>query len=94
MAGKKTIQKRRVTFRLASTDAGEIFVVGDFNGWDSRKHPMKPDGTGSWKKTLLLEPGRYEYRFRVDGCWRNDPENDCRAPNCFGSLNNVMQVSD
>ncbi|MBI9085813.1 MAG: isoamylase early set domain-containing protein [Desulfobacterales bacterium] len=95
MAGKKPMQKRRrVTFRLVSTEASEIFVVGDFNDWEARKHPMKPDGTGSWKKVLMLKPGRYEYRFRVDGRWCDDPENDHRVPNCFGSQNNVVQVPD
>ena len=34
----------------------------------------------------------YEYRFLVDGQWRNDPANDQLCANCFGGTNNIMKI--
>ena len=45
-----------------------------------------------WRKTVMIYPGRYEYRFWVDGEWYNDPLNTLRCPNCFGSENNIIEV--
>ena len=45
-----------------------------------------------WEKFLFLYPGTYEYKFRVDGEWKNDPENPLICPNCFGTRNNFILV--
>ncbi|HAX97470.1 MAG TPA: glycoside hydrolase, partial [Candidatus Atribacteria bacterium] len=47
---------------------------------------------GVWSKIILIAPGRYEYKFFVDGEWWNDPHNDQKVYNAFGSLNNVLSV--
>jgi hypothetical protein len=36
---------------------------------------------------LPLHPGRYEYRFFVDGEWQNDPYCSSLVENPFGTLN-------
>jgi hypothetical protein len=53
---------------------------------------MRRDVDGVWRKIVMIFPGRYEYRFWVDGEWHNDPNNLQRCPNCFGSENNVIEV--
>jgi hypothetical protein len=53
---------------------------------------MKKDKKGIWKTTASLKPGRYEYRFLVDGDWKNDPCCPGRVPNEFGSQNCVRIV--
>ena len=90
---KKKSDKRRVTFSLEAPTANEVSLGGDFNNWDAIAHPMEKDANGVWKKTLVLPPARYEYKFLVDGRWRNDPKNDQTCPNCFGTQNNVINVS-
>jgi 1,4-alpha-glucan branching enzyme len=90
---KKKSNKRRVTFSLSVPTAHEVLLGGDFNNWDAIAHPMKKDANGVWKKTLVLAPARYEYKFLVDGVWRNDPNNDQTCPNCFGTQNNVINIS-
>jgi 1,4-alpha-glucan branching enzyme len=90
---KKKSNKRRTTFALEASTAKEVMLGGDFNNWDAIAHPMKKDQNGVWKKTLMLSPARYEYKFLVDGRWRNDPKNDQSCTNCFGTLNNVLIVS-
>ena len=95
MAGskqKKKTQKKRITFKLEATEAQEAILVGDFNSWDLKKHTMKKDIKGRWRKIVTLAPGRYEYKFLVDGQWQNDPGNDQIVPNSFGTLNNILKV--
>jgi 1,4-alpha-glucan branching enzyme len=89
---KKKSSRRRVTFSLEAPTANEVSLGGDFNNWDPSAHSMKKDANGVWKKTLVLAPARYEYKFLVDGRWRNDPKNDTMYPNSFGTHNNVINV--
>jgi hypothetical protein len=53
---------------------------------------MKKDKKGRWTKIVTLAPGRYEYKFLVDGEWQNDPNNDQVVHNSFGTLNNQLTV--
>lgn len=85
--------RRRVTFAFYAPRARELCLLGDFNQWDPGAHSMKKDADGVWHKTLYLIPGRYEYRFLVDGQWCCDPRNLNRCQNCFGSENNVLEVA-
>jgi hypothetical protein len=54
---------------------------------------MKRDKKGTWKASFLLPPGRYEYRFRVDGVWQDDPNAHEWVGNPFGSQNSLRIVS-
>ena len=85
-------QKKRITFKLEASGAKEAILAGDFNSWDAEKHLMKRDNKGRWSKIVTLSPGRYEYKFLVDGEWQNDPGNDQVVPNSFGTLNNFLNV--
>ena len=89
---RQNVKRRRVQFEYQAPEAGSVSVAGDFNGWDQKKHAMKIDGNGVWRKTLMLPAGTYEYRFLVDGNWQNDPKNDRLRRNCFGSRNNLLQI--
>jgi 1,4-alpha-glucan branching enzyme len=84
--------KKRVTFTLTAPDARVVAVTGSFCGWLPDVHMLKPDGDGKWTKMLLLEPGRYEYRFIVDGVWCNDQNCPERVANSYGSENSVLSV--
>jgi len=64
---KQGIKQRKVTFSLENTDANEVFLVGDFNEWNPKTHPMKSDGNGTWVRDVIISPGKYEYKFMVDG---------------------------
>ena len=67
--------------------------MGDFNSWNPKKHPMKSDGNGIWTKAVMLFPGNYEYKFLVDGEWKEDPENDRKCANCFGTYNSIFNLT-
>lgn len=85
-------KRRRVAFSIGAPGAAAVSLLGDFNNWKVNAHPMKNDSNGNWNKTLMLHPGRYEYKFLIDGVWQEDPLNPENCPNCFGTRNNVMRV--
>lgn len=83
---------RRCTFTLEAPDAKSVALVGSFNDWDPDARPLKRADGGPWQTTILLPPGRYEYRFVVDGQWWDDPACAERVPNGHGSENCVRHV--
>jgi len=83
---------KKVQFSFAAPEAQQVFLAGDFNGWDTGATLMKKDKKGEWKKALSLAAGRYEYRFIIDGKWQNDPSCSCCVQNEFGSMNCVVEV--
>lgn len=72
--------------------AQKVAVAGSFNDWDPSRHPLRKEPTGNWKTSLQLPPGRYEYRYYVDGTWHNDQRPVECVPNAFGSWNCVLEV--
>jgi 1,4-alpha-glucan branching enzyme len=85
-------KRRRTLFHLEAPEASEVYLVGDFNNWDKQKHPMKREENGIWKKITVLLPGRYEYKFLVDGRWQNDTGSSQLCRNRYGTQNNVIEV--
>ena len=63
---KNRKKRRKIMFSFDSSDAKEVILMGDFNKWNPKKHPMKRDGNGVWTKAVMLFPGNYEYKFLVD----------------------------
>lgn len=80
-------------FALTVPEAKEVFLVGDFNNWNGSDSRMQKFKDGVCKKKIKLKPGRYEYRFIVDGNWMTDPENPNRQANEFGTENSVITIS-
>ncbi len=88
-----TTPKREVAFVLNGREAVEVYLCGDFNQWVPHRLPMIRHGENRlWEKRLLLPPGRYEYKFIVDGKWVHDPDARVNVPNICGSLNSVVEV--
>jgi len=88
----KSPKKKRVTFSLAAPDAEQVCLAGTFNEWDPEARVLKRNKAGAWTTWMSLAPGRYEYRFIVDGEWCADPECADSEPNEFGSTNSVVEV--
>ena len=97
--GKKLDPKAsdKTVFVCHGEGAQSVFLAGSFNDWDPTRMPMERLGDGSWEAELDLAPGRYEYKFIVDGAWCCEPGRadaecaDC-VPNPFGTLNRVIEV--
>ncbi len=84
--------EKPVEFTLNKPEAKSVHLAGTFNSWDLKRTPLRK-AAGGWNTTLWLPPGRYEYRFVVDGTWMNDPREEGSAPNEFGGTNSVVVVS-
>ena len=85
--------EKDVLFEFYASEAKEVMLAGDFNGWDASACVLKKNASGKWQRTLKLKPGRYEYRYRVDGNWQNDQRPVKCVPNAFGTWNCVVEVS-
>lgn len=81
-----------MTFSYAEPGAQSVLLAGNFTGWQQAPLSLKRDKNGVWKKAVSLPPGRYEYRFVVDGEWRDDPACTSRQANQFGGENCVRIV--
>ena len=90
---EKPPAKKRVTFSLSAPDAAAVTVTGSFCNWETNSAALTKGPDGVWKKIILLAPGRYEYRFLVDGEWRDDPTAAERTANEFGTENCVLHVA-
>ncbi len=85
--------KREVAFIFNGRDAEEVYLCGDFNQWIPRSLPMIRHGDNRrWEKRLVLAPGRYEYKFIVDGEWIHDVRACNNVLNAHGSLNSLVEV--
>lgn len=91
MARKLTKQKKQ-QFSITAPSAMSVLLAGDFTHWQQKPIPMKKEPNGVWRASIDLEPGKYHYRFIVDGEWRDDPECTLRVTNPFGTENAVRQV--
>ena len=94
LVGSKSSRKsnKEVNFEYAAPSARRVFLVGTFNDWSQEACPLRKGKSGKWSTTLSLAPGRYEYRYFVDGVWECDPEPKECVPNPFGSWNCVVNV--
>ncbi len=83
-----------VVFATKVMNAQTVKLAGDFNGWNSEVTPLRRlDADGTFEVRLPLGPGRYRYRYVVDGRWINDPFNAAVESNPFGELNNIVVVN-
>ena len=91
MAKQKTA-KQKVIFSFIAPAAQSVQLAGDFTGWQQKPVALKKSKDGLWTTTVSLPPGRYEYRFLVDGQWCDDPECKIRQRNQVGGENCVRVV--
>ncbi|MCZ6465156.1 MAG: AAA family ATPase [Proteobacteria bacterium] len=87
---------REVVVRFRDARAGDVRIAGDFNGWvpdkGVRSRVDREGETRVWTKILHLPPGTYQYRYIVDGEWREDPDNAQSLPVSGGGRNSILVV--
>ena len=81
-----------VVFSVEAPGAERVQLVGDFNEWGTEDSEMERVGR-VWRKVVNLHPGRYQYRFVVDGQWLSDPSNSAQEP-CPGGYNSVLHLDE
>ena len=85
-----------VQFAAEAGHADTVYIAGDFNDWSPHATPLARGGSGAvadrWAVAMKLSPGRYRYRYVIDGRWTHDPHNTYQESNPFGELNSVVEV--
>lgn len=90
---ERATKGKTVVFSLIHPGASRVFVAGDWSGWDPLSSPMElGESAGAFRLELHLPPGRHEYKFIVDGAWREDTENPNRVPDGCGGFNSVLRI--
>jgi hypothetical protein len=81
------------TFKLTGhTDAEAVAIYGSFNNWIQTKNYCAKEG-GGWVCRIDLAPGRYTYKFLVDGVGLNDPTNPVTEDDGNGHRDSVIVIS-
>ena len=90
------MDSREVVVRYRDAAANDVRIAGDFNGWvpdRGVRSLIESEGkTRVWTKILSLPPGTYEYRYVVDGEWREDPDNPEAVTSAVGGRNSLLVV--
>ena len=74
-------------------DIRYVYVVGDFNSWalDDNSRLERRNNL-DWHKSVTLKPGKYRYKFVVDGLYFEDPVNSHKEPNPYGNSDSVFEI--
>ena len=93
-ANSPSVSDGVVRFLMLRPGAQAVEVRGSWNDWAAPGIAGEQIQNGVWVADLRgLPPGRYEYKFLVDGVeWRDDPGNPRKAPDGQGRFNSVLLV--
>ncbi|MCX5716071.1 MAG: AAA family ATPase [Candidatus Omnitrophica bacterium] len=81
-------------FKYTSQTAKDVYVVGDFNNWTvGESNRLVSKENGQWEAPFELQPGRYRYKFVVDGQWVQDPQNSQTEPNPFSGVDSILTIA-
>ena len=87
------VVKPNHTFTLNNyPNAKSVILSGSFNGW-SRDGYLMLKKDGNWSYPISLKPGKYTYKFIVDGKWIIDPDNELWEGNEYGNANSVLWIN-
>ncbi|MDI6641682.1 MAG: diguanylate cyclase, partial [Elusimicrobiota bacterium] len=77
------------------TKITQVNCVGDFNRWNKNLGLMKYNSeTNKWQIKLRLKPGKYRYKFLIDGTkWIADPQAAEFTGDGFGGECSVITVT-
>jgi enterochelin esterase-like enzyme len=80
------------TFTLRGhTDAQVVAIYGSFNDWSQTKNYCAKESDG-WVCRIDLTPGKYTYKFLVDGVGLNDPANSATEDDGHGQMASVIII--
>ena len=82
-----------VNFVCFAPLAKEVFLMGEFNSWDAKSHPMRRQPDGGWLLQVLLHHGHHQYRFLIDGKPALDPHAHGVALDREGQRASLVAVS-
>ncbi len=91
-SSKVDTKSKTAEFKLYAPQAKRVSLAGSFNDWNTKTTTAKKDSQGNWVIKMDLKPGKYEYKFFVDGSWMNDPSCNSCVGNGFGTQNCIIEI--
>jgi cyclomaltodextrinase len=82
---------QRFTFDPKEKKYKKVQIMGDMNDWNPAKNSLKLK-EDVWETDLQLFPGKYQYKFVVDGKQILDPANSLTIDNNIGGSNSMVYV--
>lgn len=81
-----------LVFRCHDDAARTVALAGDFNAWSATA--MAKGADGLWRVEIPTPaPGRYRYKFVVDGDrWIEDPANERREDDGLGGFHSIVSI--
>ncbi len=70
-------------------DSKSVYLSGTFNNWSTSSALMAPCDSG-WTISIKLKPGKYAYKYIIDGNWTPDPVNSLKEDDLNGDFNSVI----
>ena len=93
--GKEPIQTAQgVFFWRPRSDGEEVTIAGDFNEWVPDRRVVSIPDAQRTIKFAQLPPGRYRYRWVVDGVWVEDANNPNRLQSAVEGFDSVCEVEE
>lgn len=84
-----------VLFSVYAPEARNVYIAGDFNGWNSLINSLTRGEDGVWRIILKLRGNRnYEYKYVVDGNWILDPNNENKIEDVAGGYNSIIYLNE
>jgi 1,4-alpha-glucan branching enzyme len=84
------VDSTSVTFFLRNhAKATSVRLTGSFTNWEPNAIAMTRTDSG-WIAKVSLNPGKYWYKFIVDGAWIIDTDNQLREADGEGNINSVF----
>jgi 1,4-alpha-glucan branching enzyme len=89
-----TISADGTVFRYKGV-ANSVNLAGEFNSWSTSADALTKGADGVWTLTKKLNPGRYAYKFVIDGSnWQADPAATETVDDGYSGKNSVVVVGD
>ncbi len=82
-------QNKAKFYLPAFKEAGNVYLSGSFNGWSTTRTPMSRVNDG-WMIEVHLKPGKYTYKYIIDGKWKSDPNNKLREDDGADGYNSIV----
>ncbi len=74
-------------------EGASVSVAGEFNAWSTSADALQKQADGTWRLAKKLAPGKYAYKFVVDGGnWKPDPTVTEGVDDGFGGKNSLVVV--
>ena len=92
--GPKQVEDN-IILRYYDPIAQDVQIAGDFSNWEPVENIMVQQKENKiWKGAVQLKPGKYQYKFIVDGEWKIDPCNPEVMTSNTGVCNSLLIVSE